>query len=674
MADFGNPPREKINIKLLRRAALAFSSLMLVLSILASWPLITLRQPNKHVRSEVQAAENPLAVQPDFPVVSATATPTLSFIFESSLENAASPAPAFPFEPLEDHLAIIAMAENSYTHLFAYQPGSFPFFRLTSGEWDDIDPAISPDGKKVAFASNRDLYWELYVMDLESGQTNRITYSPEYDGSPSWSPDGLWLVYESYTPGSTGSDFEIFIRPIDGQQEPIRLTNDPSADHSPAWSPEGRKIAYVSDRSGTDDIWLADLDKVEERLENLSRNQHSAETHPSWSPDGNRLLWTSSTEDGLQNIMTWDLTQPQERPRSVNTGSWAVWSPDAQGILAAISTPNRTYLCGYNIGFPSLTLPILSLTGPVSGLSWGKKGFSGDFPAIFTPASMQTPTAAWDGSLVPGIGQLAERAALVPLEKVEPAGAMLQERVAGSFISLRDRVSREVGWDFLASLDQTYMPLTAILGPGMNEDWAFTGRSFRFNPAPVKAGWVMVVREDFGPQTYWRIYLRARFQDGTQGIPLKTPPWDLFARLSGDAKAYEQGGIETPVPLGYWVDFTKLALGYGWERMPAQSTWRLAFSAARFDQFINTEGLDWLSAMQQVYPREALNTATPIPTSTIKPSATLTFTPTLTPSRTPWLSRTPTPTHTLTPAHSPNSIKNPAAPAKNMPTNTPTPY
>jgi tricorn protease-like protein len=90
----------------------------------------------------------------------------------------------FPFEPLDDSFVVLAIDENSYTHLFAYQPGRFPIYRLTTGEWHDIHPAISPNGKMLAFSSNRDRYWELYTLDLETGQSNRITFSPEFDGAP----------------------------------------------------------------------------------------------------------------------------------------------------------------------------------------------------------------------------------------------------------------------------------------------------------------------------------------------------------------------------------------------------------------------------------------------------------------------------------------------------------
>jgi len=59
--------------------------------------------------------------------------------------------------------------------------------RLTSGEWDDISPALSPDGKRIAFASNRSGYWDLYLLEIASGETTRWTKpKPMTGGGPSW--------------------------------------------------------------------------------------------------------------------------------------------------------------------------------------------------------------------------------------------------------------------------------------------------------------------------------------------------------------------------------------------------------------------------------------------------------------------------------------------------------
>ncbi|HEX7973529.1 MAG TPA: hypothetical protein VF498_03900, partial [Anaerolineales bacterium] len=103
-------------------------------------------------------------------------------------------------------------------------------------------------------------------------------------------------------------------------------------------------------------------------------------------------------------------------------------------------------------------------------------------------------------------------------------------------------------------------------------------------------------------------------------LPRTARPWDLDARYSGDPRYYEQGGQLAPVPAGYWIDFTELAGRYGWERLPALVSWISYYPAARFNQFVLSGGLDWWSAMRQLYPPEALKTGTSVPTPTITPS------------------------------------------------------
>jgi TolB protein len=237
---------------------------------------------------------------------------------------------------------------------------------------------------------------------------------------------------------------------------------------------------------------------------------------------------------------------------------------------------------------------------------------------------------------------------------------MLQDRVDDSFVALKERVARETGWDFLSNLEAAFVPLTSPLSPGKFEDWLYTGRAFSFNSSPYSAGWVTIVREDYGPKTYWRVFLRTRFQDGTQGQPLRSFPWDFSARLSGDPTAYENGGAPAvEIPAGYWVDFTDLAATYGWERQPAMSSWKQAFSSTEFNKYVLSEGQDWMSAMLEIYPRTALDTYTPVPSPTHTPTITLTPTKTLTPTRTPWLSRTPTLTKTPWPTRTPVPTKTP---------------
>ncbi len=137
----------------------------------------------------------------------------------------------------QNNLMIMAIEENGYAHLFAFDPSKSKLTRLTSGEWNDITPALSPDGKFIAFASNRSGHWDIYEIILQTGEVKRLTDTPEYDSSPTWSPDMAWIAYETYQNGN----LDIALLSLsDTSQKPILLTSGPSSNHSPVWSPNGR--------------------------------------------------------------------------------------------------------------------------------------------------------------------------------------------------------------------------------------------------------------------------------------------------------------------------------------------------------------------------------------------------------------------------------------------------
>lgn len=558
------------------------------------------------------------------------------------------------FGVLQNSLAVLALHENGYSQLFAYQLGASPFIRLSHGAWDDIQPALNPGGTQVAFASNRSGWWDLYLLDLQTGALTQITDSPEYDGAPSWSPDGRWLAYESYLGENGGLD--IFIRPLDGAQEPIQLTDDPGADFDPSWSALGRQIAFVSTRSGENDIWVADLDKADQRFTNISRNNRQIETHPSWSPDGSQLVWSAIGQNGLHELYVWspgNSTRFNTRPLMVGSGNWPVWSPAGNALLTQLSTPNQEFITGYGLPENTITLPPIPLDGAVDGLTWGTLAPGLNLATTFASTNQIMVEPAWRPALTPMADIPAGRQRLVALEDVQAPNAVLQDLVDESFVGLRARVAQDTGWDLLANLENAFVPLTVPLNPGSGEDWLHTGRAFAFNPLPANAGWLVILREDYGAQTYWRVLMRARYQDGSQGRPIKALAWNFNARSSGDPRAYETGGAySSGIPAGYWVDFTHLASAYGWERIAALSTWRSAYQAARFHQFIHSDGLDWQEAMLEIYPPEVLVTPTAIIPTTQVPTRTPRPSLTPIPTRTRWPTRTSTPTATLRPASS----------------------
>jgi TolB protein len=134
----------------------------------------------------------------------------------------------------------LSLADANHFHLFAFSPQSLPLTRLTANAWDDITPALSPDGKLLAFASNRNSYWDLYLLELSTGKITRLTDTPEFDAAPSWSPDGAFLTYESFQ----NDNLDVCVRSISDSVQVYNLTQGNAANTFPVWSPHGRQIAF----------------------------------------------------------------------------------------------------------------------------------------------------------------------------------------------------------------------------------------------------------------------------------------------------------------------------------------------------------------------------------------------------------------------------------------------
>jgi TolB protein len=557
-------------------------------------------------------------------------------------------------------MVILSYEEDGYAHLFAYIPEKMPLTRLTSGDWDDVAPAASPDGKRIVFASNRNGFWDLYLLDLTSGDLVQLTDTPRYEGAPTWSPDGTFLAYEVYD----NDNLEIFIGPSeDPAQNAIQLTNSPNADYAPAWSPGGRKIAFISNG----EVMLADLDKTSDnRFTNLSNTELAAESHPIWSPDGMRLAWASSSAQnvGRSGIYVWDATR--NVPAAwIGDGDYPAWNITGDQILTTIPAPNETYITIYSLS-GELIQPLTPFPLNLRGLVWANLLMPASMPENFEQAAQFTPAPLWAANGEPISEGPTGRWSVVDLKGVQAPYPQLHDLADEAFVALRERVIQEAGWDALASLENAFVPLTTSLDPGFEQDWLYTGRAFAINSLMTNAGWMVAAREDFGAQTYWRLYLRAQLQDGTLGEPLHDIPWDLSARYNLDPKVYEQGGTYSDVPPGYWMDVTSLARQYGWQRVPALPSWRTFYRGARFTEFALTDGIDFYSAMLQLYPPDVLVTPTrllpptPTPSRTPTPTrtATSTRTPrnTLTPSATRTPSITPTPSNTPVPSQTPVTV------------------
>jgi tricorn protease len=158
--------------------------------------------------------------------------------------------------------------------------------QLTRGPGADEWPRWSPDGRRLAYASNARGNSDLYVLEVSTKQSKQVTTNPKDDFFHSWSPDGRRLVFSSERTGNR----DLFTVDLESGEE-SQLTRDPAADDDPAFSPDGKWIAFDSARGGAQAIYVMPSSPGGERQARKVSPGAGPFQVPSWSPDGSMLVF-----------------------------------------------------------------------------------------------------------------------------------------------------------------------------------------------------------------------------------------------------------------------------------------------------------------------------------------------------------------------------------------------
>jgi Tol biopolymer transport system component len=169
--------------------------------------------------------------------------------------------------------------------------------------------AFSPDGKYLAYTALRQGREVVYILDVERRhEVRRIDFPFEGVTGPNWSPDGKRLVVS----GESGGISDLYIVNVDGSALQ-RLTDDRATQVQPQWSPDGKTIAFATDlgpRTNYDILrfggWQIALYHLDDARIEILPNQAGLNLNPNWSPDGRSLAYISD-RTGIENIFLYDL-------------------------------------------------------------------------------------------------------------------------------------------------------------------------------------------------------------------------------------------------------------------------------------------------------------------------------------------------------------------------------
>jgi Tol biopolymer transport system component len=216
--------------------------------------------------------------------------------------------------------------------IFALDLASHTVTGLTTGAaHHDEDPAWSPDGTKLAFASTRFDHrtYDIAVMDVATSDVRRVTDDAAFENHPMWWPDGRGLVFSSEREGTQA----VFRLAFDTGAL-TRLSPRPERALMPAPAPDGRRIAFTMGTANGLQIGLLEVDS--ENLRQLTSGPSGA-ARPRWSPDGTRLAY-ARLGPGASFIEILEVATGQAWSLAV-TGMASlvepVWSPDGQWLAAA---------------------------------------------------------------------------------------------------------------------------------------------------------------------------------------------------------------------------------------------------------------------------------------------------------------------------------------------------
>lgn len=215
--------------------------------------------------------------------------------------------------------------------LYDYDRETGKYKNLTNARGYDAEGSWSPDGKLIAFTSNREAYDgeltdeekknfeidaaymnDLYLMNADGSDVRRLTKAPGYDGGPFFSPDGKRICWRRFTPN--GAIAEVWTMNIDGSDK-RQLTRLGAMSWAPFYHPSGEYLIFTTNRHGFANFEMYLIDAQGKSTPVRVSHTKGFDGLPVFTPDGKRLAWTTNRTPTKQSqifIADWNHGQARE--------------------------------------------------------------------------------------------------------------------------------------------------------------------------------------------------------------------------------------------------------------------------------------------------------------------------------------------------------------------------
>jgi len=227
---------------------------------------------------------------------------------------------------------------------------------VTMHEKHDMMPIFSPDGRKIAFSSNRHGNYDVFVVSVQGGRPTRLTFDSADDYASGWSPDGKYILFSSSRSTSFPFNYELYKVSVDGGRAE-RISRFEGREG--VYSPSGDEIAYVRGPgawyrkgyrgSSNDDIWVCNADGSNNRQLTSFNGQDNA---PMWAADGRAVYYVSEIFGTPANIVRQEIASPEGAALTVKAAPEQITFHKEDGVRRARISASGAWIiyeCGPDV-------------------------------------------------------------------------------------------------------------------------------------------------------------------------------------------------------------------------------------------------------------------------------------------------------------------------------------